>query len=91
MGHESTSPSRQALEKPAFGSSVNKSQNFMTFHTSTCLVQGERVVSALAGGRAERAWALNALCLLSYKQDLRLSTAPGLLAALLPVSSHIDD
>lgn len=48
-------------------------------------VQGDRVASALAGGRAERSWALNALCLLSCKQDLRLSATPGLLPALLPV------
>ncbi|KAL4423947.1 hypothetical protein ABPG75_001248 [Micractinium tetrahymenae] len=47
--------------------------------------EGDRVVSALAGGRAERSWALNALCLLSCKQDLRLSATPGLLPALLPV------
>lgn len=48
-------------------------------------VQGDRVISALAGGRAERSWALNALCLLSCKQDLRLTATPGLLPALLPV------
>lgn len=47
--------------------------------------QGDRVVSALNGGRAQRAWALNALCLLSYTQELRLGATPGLLAALLPV------
>lgn len=48
--------------------------------------EGDRVVSALNGGRTERAWALNALCLLSFRQDLRLAATPGLLAALLPVS-----
>lgn len=42
-------------------------------------------MSALNGGRAQRAWALNALCLLSYTQELRLGATPGLLAALLPV------
>jgi hypothetical protein len=43
------------------------------------------VVSALSGGPSERAWALNALCLLSCRQEVRLSDTPGLLPALLPV------
>ena len=43
------------------------------------------MVSALSGGGAQRAWALNALCALSFRQELRLSATPGLLAALLPV------
>ncbi len=47
--------------------------------------QGERVVSALSGGRAQRAWALNVLLVLSFRQELRLGATPGLLAALLPV------
>lgn len=47
--------------------------------------QGERVVSALGGGAPQRAWALNALCLLSFRQELHLAATPGLLAALLPV------
>lgn len=47
--------------------------------------EGKRVLSALSGGRVERAWALNALCLLSHQQELRLSATPGLLSAILPV------
>ncbi len=47
--------------------------------------QGERVVSALGGSAPQRAWALNVLCLLSFRQELRLGAFPGLLAALLPV------
>ena len=43
------------------------------------------MVSALSGGPSERAWALNALCLLSCRQEVRLSATPGLLPALLPV------
>lgn len=57
----------------------------LTHSTATWRLQGDRVVSALNGGRAERAWALNALCLLSFRQEIHLGATPGLLAALLPV------
>ena len=43
------------------------------------------MVSALSGNRAQRAWALNVLLVLSFRQELRLGSTPGLLAALLPV------